>query len=283
MDTQFEKRGYLLEDFRLFHLRSKGVENVDFHYHDFHKLVLILSGGGSYVVEGRRYLLEPGDTVLISRGSIHRPELGSGSIYERMIIYISDAYLKSHCVDNWDPSLLFTSGKSHVLRLNADDFKNIRDDLNVLEQELSMDTPDAILMSRCHLMCILLSLYRIMSGNNRALPAEPGDEKILAILRYLNDHVTEDIRIEELSEKFYISKFHMMRRFRQEAGMPIHAYLNDKRLFLARDMIAKGISATEACYQSGFHSYSAFSRAYQKRFQVTPTGRISLYTGEIND
>ena len=40
METTFEKRGYLLEDFRLFHLRSDGVEDVDFHYHDFHKIII---------------------------------------------------------------------------------------------------------------------------------------------------------------------------------------------------------------------------------------------------
>ena len=102
-------------------------------------------------------------------------------------------------------------------------------------------------------------------------------------MRYLDEHLTEDISIDHLSDQFYLSKYHMMRRFKEVAGMPIHAYLSDKRLFMARDLIGKGVSATEACYQCGFHSYSSFSRAYQKRFQVTPTGRSSLYTGEVDD
>jgi len=285
MDAIIEKRGYLLEDFRLFHLRSGGINDVDFHYHDFHKIVLILSGGGAYVVEGRRYLLQPGDVVLVSRGSIHRPEIGKGSFYERAIFYISDAYLKAHTIEHWNPSVLFTDCESHVLRMNAEDLEAFCRDLNMLEKELDSNTPEAVLMSRCRFMCMLLSLYRLSSGARHVhtLPAEPGDEKVIAMIHYLNDHLTEDISIDKLSEQFYISKFHMMRRFRQEAGMPIHAYLNDKRLFMARDLISRGMSATEACYQSGFKSYSSFSRAYQKRFHVTPTGRISLYTGEVND
>lgn len=285
METTFEKRGYLLEDFRLFHLRSDGMDDVDFHYHDFHKLVLILSGGGAYVVEGRRYLLQPGDIVLVGRGCIHRPEIGTGAAYERVIVYVSDAYLQSHTIHNWNPSVLFSECNGHVLRLKTEDFAAMRSEFATLERELGTPSPDAILMSRCHFMCILLSIYRhtIGEGSSVTLPAEPGDSKILAILHYLNDHITEDISIDQLSERFFISKFHMMRRFRQEAGMPIHAYLSDKRLFLARDLIAHGMSATEACYQSGFRSYSSFSRAYQKRFHVTPTGRISLYTGEVKD
>ena len=285
MEAIIEKRGYLLEDFRLFHLRSSGVEDVDFHYHDFHKLVLVMSGSGAYVVEGRRYLLQPGDVVLVSRGSIHRPEIGRGSSYERAIFYISDDYLKGHAIGQWDPSVLFSESNSHVLRLTHEVHEALCRDLFLLESELESAAPESVLMSRCRFMCMLLTLYRMTVGSHQTtpLPAEPGDEKVIAIIHYLNDHITEDISIDCLSEIFYISKYHMMRRFRQEAGMPIHAYLNDKRLFMARDLIGKGISATEACYQSGFKSYSAFSRAYQKRFLVTPTGRVSLYTGEVND
>jgi len=34
--------------------------------------------------------------------------------------------------------------------------------------------------------------------------------------------------------------------------------------------------ATEACYRSGFRSYSSFTRAYGRHFGTTPTGRADL-------
>ena len=57
--TDYEKRGYLLENFRLFHLRTQGDSPVNYHYHEFCKLVLLVSGTGSYTVGDRRYLLQP--------------------------------------------------------------------------------------------------------------------------------------------------------------------------------------------------------------------------------
>jgi AraC-like DNA-binding protein len=33
------------------------------------------------------------------------------------------------------------------------------------------------------------------------------------------------------------------------------------------------MSATDACFRSGWRSYSSFTRAYGKRFGSTPTGR----------
>ena len=40
----YEKRGYLREDFRLFHLTASMTETVGWHYHAFHKLCVYLGG-----------------------------------------------------------------------------------------------------------------------------------------------------------------------------------------------------------------------------------------------
>ena len=41
----------------------------------------------------------------------------------------------------------------------------------------------------------------------------------------------------------------------------------------ARDLMNRGVSATEACSKAGFNSYCTFCRAYNKRFGMSPTGR----------
>ena len=92
------KRGYLLENFRLFHLRTENPTAVDYHYHDFCKMILIVSGGGSYFVDGHRYLLQSGDIILLGSNSVHRPELDASPVYERIIIYISPEFLKKSIV-----------------------------------------------------------------------------------------------------------------------------------------------------------------------------------------
>ena len=91
---EYEKRGYLLENFRLFHLYTQSGTRVDYHYHEFCKLLLLISGRGGYMVDGQRYLLQPGDVVLVGSRCVHRPELEDGSPYERIIIYISPEFLQ---------------------------------------------------------------------------------------------------------------------------------------------------------------------------------------------
>ena len=55
--TDYERRGYLHEDFRLFHLSSALAEDTACHYHEIHKLVFFLAGRGNYIVEGRTHEL----------------------------------------------------------------------------------------------------------------------------------------------------------------------------------------------------------------------------------
>jgi AraC-like DNA-binding protein len=91
---------------------------------------------------------------------------------------------------------------------------------------------------------------------------------------YLDRHLQEDLDADQLAERFFVSKFHMMRIFKAQTGFTIHNYLMQRRLLAARNLIEKGMRATEACYRCGFRSYSSFTRAYSKHFGTTPTGRI---------
>lgn len=272
MENAHEKRGYLLEDFRLFHLRDDRGTQVEYHYHEFHKLILLISGSGVYTVEGKRYQLRPGDVVLIGSHSVHKPDFAPGQPYERVILYIDPAFLQAHSNDSWSLEGAFSGEKGHVLRLGeGNPFYGL---LEELEQELSGQAGGWEIAARGLLLRLCVALGRTLEGDVlRPRPMEPKNRRIQEILSYLDEHLEESISIEELAQRFYVSKYHMMRLFRQETGTTIHGYLTDKRLLWAREQISQGIPAAQACFQSGFQSYSAFSRAYGKRFGMTPMGR----------
>ena len=94
MDT-YEKSGYLKENFQYFHLHTRKMQEFQYHYHDFHKVLFFLRGDVTYHIEGRMFRLLPGDVVLIPAGEIHKPVLNSAQIYERIILYLSPEFLIS--------------------------------------------------------------------------------------------------------------------------------------------------------------------------------------------
>ena len=275
MQDTYEQRGYLLDDFRLFHLNDAQGTKVDYHYHDFCKLLLLRSGGGGYMVNGQRYTLEPGDMVLVGSHTIHRPEFEPGVPYERIILYISPEFLAKFRLPDCDLEECFSGAAGHILRPSQQRQQLYAALCTRLEQELAGSGYGRQVLGTALLLQILTEIGRDLHSPEVEMPKPQTSEnsRILDILRYIDAHLAEDLTIDALSEQFYISKFHMMRLFRQEVGQTIHNYLCDRRLIHARDLINQGLSATESCFRSGFRSYSSFTRAYGKRFGTTPTGR----------
>lgn len=275
MITQYQSRGYLLDDYRLFHLNDAQGTKTEYHYHEFYKILLLFSGSGGYMVEGQRYSLESGDIVLIGSHCVHRPEFEPGTAYERIIIYISPEFLRLHSCAECDLLDCFSGDRGHVLRLDEKERSMLFTLCRQLEQEMSRDEYGRVILCNGLLLHLLVDIGRLRRSEDTTMPSPvlPGNSRVQDIQRYIDAHLTEDLTIDHLSERFYISKYHMMRMFRQETGQSIHNYLSDRRLLHARDLISSGMSATESCFRSGFRSYSSFTRSYAKRFGTTPTGR----------
>lgn len=274
--AEYEKRGYLLENFRLFHLRTQQDNKINYHYHEFCKLVMLVSGRGFYTVDGQRYLLQPGDTVIVGSRSVHCPEIERSSVYERIIIYISPEYLLKESSGDCDLMDIFSGQYGHVLRPGESSRAKLFAMAADMEKELSSGGYGREVLSGAALLRLLVQIgkYQHREDTQNPRPVNPENPRVKAMMRYLDENLSEDLDIDALADTFYVSKYHMMRQFHRETGLTIYNYLTQRRLLHARELIERGIRATEACYRSGFRSYSSFTRAYSKHFGTTPTGRM---------
>ena len=266
----YEKRGYLNEPFRLFHLADDKHEKIPYHYHSFHKIIILLAGRAGYAIEGERYALQPGDYVLVGRGSIHKPIVEQNDFYERAILYISPEYLQQLSTPDCDLERCFRQAQEefrYVYHAGAD---RIRELFSLLEQVQQEGTFGAALLRQALFTQLMVEVNRL-SLTGGTVSAADGDSKIISILQYLNAHLTEPLTIDELAARFYISKYHMMRRFRDETGYTIHNYITEKRLLLAQQLLEQGLPLGETALRCGYQEYSTFSRAYKKQFGRGPS------------
>lgn len=270
MEQNYVQRGYLHEDFRLFHLRGAMEESVDWHYHTFHKIIEFLGGESGYGVEGKQYLLQPGDLVLVPQGCIHRPEAEPNAPYERRILYLSPEFLR-RAGGSCDLAACFDRAREEFRFVVHPTDGTGGAQLDALEHAEREDAFGRELLAQSLLFQFLIGLNRAMADDllQYAKPAAY-DRKIEAILRYLSEHLTEPVSIDDLAARFFVSKYHMMRQFRAQTGYTIHGYLTGKRLMFARAMIAAGTPVLQASEESGFGDYSAFLRAYRKQFGAAP-------------
>lgn len=273
MDS-YEKRGYLNQEFRLFHLTEPILEEVGYHYHDFDKVIILLKGSVDYIIEGRSYHLKPRDIILVRHHAIHRPVLCEGCDYERIIVYMSPSFIRSYKTDSCDLEQCFLDAKKHgsdVLQLPSLRSDPLLHSIARLEEACLDNGYAKELYCRLLFLEFCIHLNRA-SGDEKLnyLNTSPSSEKVLEIMRFLHDNLTADLSIDDLASRFYLSRYHMMRLFKEKTGYTITGYISEKRLLLAKELLQKGIAVTDVCYQSGFKNYPAFLRAYKKMFWETP-------------
>lgn len=272
---EYEQLGYLNEDFKMFHIVDHGTNDIAFHYHNFHKILICLDGDLSYCIEGRTYQLEKNDIVFVSAGEVHRPIAHSNHIYDRIIIYVSKDYLSKHKSGNDDLSLCLQQAhekQSHVLRIPSFNNGKLGNIMRDLENALKEDDFANDLYRNLLFLEFMVQLNRAAQKNAvEYLSTTSSNDKVVAIIDYLNKNLTKEISIDSLADQFYISRYYLMHSFKEATGYTIGNYITTKRLLLAKELIHQGMAVTDACYESGFHSYSTFSRAYKKTFGFSPT------------
>jgi AraC-like DNA-binding protein len=270
----FDKLGYLNDDFRIFHNIDDKKKEFDFHYHDFNKIMIFLRGNINYSIEGRNYLLKPYDIVLVNAGEIHKPSFLEESTYERVIIYVSPEFIRSYKEKDYDLNYCFERAKkehSNVLRIHSMDKSKLYQVCLELEHSLHNNDFANELYQKILFLEFMIQLNRTAISNRiNYQDSDMANTKLLEILDYINDHLIEDMTIDKLAAKFYLNRYYLMHFFKEGTGYTIGNYITEKRLLLAKSLVQKGSSITEACFESGFKNYSTFSRAFKKAFNTVP-------------
>lgn len=274
--SDYAKAGYLNCDFKMFHLKDRKQDTFDLHYHDFNKILIFLQGDVTYSVEGKNYELKPYDLVLIRTGELHRPVIHSQDMYERIIIYISPQFIAQYSTPEYDLEQCFQmagEASTHVLRIPSLKSSPLFQTVKTIEATYQHPEEYAQeLNQRLLFLQLMIHLNRAALHNDlEFMETSAANAKVVECLNYINEHLRENITMDDLAKEFYMSKFHLMHCFKNETGSTIGSYLAMKRLLLAKDYIQDGMTVTQACYECGFHNYSTFFRAWTKAFGSTPT------------
>ena len=265
-----EKTGYLEQDFRLFHIKDQTKREFSYHYHDFHKVIIFLSGKAAYHIEGKSYYLKPWDILLVNRHAIHKPEIDFSVPYERFVLWIRDDIKSTELLRCFQKAI---DRSYKLIRLVSDSQEKLKQLLYELEAALKDEKFGSELLGSALFTQFMVYVNRIFLEKQYIYDARSysSDSQIEELLRYINHNLTEDLSIETLARKYYLSKYHMMRKFKEETGYTIHNYIISKRLLLARTKISKGTTIVKAAQLSGFSDYTTFSRAYKKQFGTAPS------------
>lgn len=97
-------------------------------------------------------------------------------------------------------------------------------------------------------------------------------DPIEQIKRYMDQHYDEPISLRSLAEDNHLSKEHVARKFKQAYGVTVGAYLTDKRMNEAKEMLGNHtVAIKDVAVLVGYEDVKYFSKVFRNKFGLTPS------------
>jgi AraC-like DNA-binding protein len=228
-------------------------QNFPLHRHDVFSLTLVRSGFETTLVRGKELLTPTGSVSLTPPGSFHaNPNRNNGS-YDFTTFYLSPDFLT-----------YLNNGKTLVSQAAVIIDKPAF--FSALQQwSMEQQTPES-------LAAILYDgvITTLRSGMPEEEVQKEENDKLAAVLHYLEANLSEKMTLEMLAKSVDFSPHHFLRWFRSMKGITPMQYVNLRRIEKARTALAEGTPLVEVAHALGFYDQSHFHRFFLRYVGVTP-------------
>jgi AraC family transcriptional regulator len=148
--------------------------------------------------------------------------------------------------------------------------------IKIFIKESTMNSPERRIMLQNLSHTIAILIFRdIKKESNLFLLGKPFNAvtiKIKKVVDYIKENYQKECSLEELSEIAGISRFYLIRAFKDYLGKTPYDYLLDIRIENAKQLLTKGnMSITDICHECGFNNMSHFIRTFKKKAGITPS------------
>ena len=235
------------------------------HYHNYYELYFLESGERYHMLQDDRYVMHPGELILFSPYILHRSYGDENIPFLRLVLYfhrdeiecqqLKDALDSGNGMYRPDPRMW------HILR-------------QFLETLLyDQDNSSELAKAYRHTVLNML-LFSIVFQVQRQNPARREDSyRISQIISYIHSHYQDDICLEALAQRFYISPYYLCREFKRHTSSTIIQYVNITRVMNAqRKFMETDKNITEICNESGFSNLTHFNLVFKSVTGMTPSG-----------
>jgi len=259
----------LRQDFQLSHNRDPYFRTMEFHAHDFLELYYFLDGSVTYYIEDQVYDLCPGDLLIIPAGKMHRPVIANEhAAYERMVLWITPQYLQGidSPAGDLQKNLQKVGEHGYCVPFRGDETVFVTALLKKLLYMQKNDTDPKFCAGAVELyLWTIFRSYGVIDTTHRN-----ETQVIPQVIRYITEHFSEPLTLEDIAAEFFVSKSYLNRHFKAYTNSTVYAYIMALRLTHARRMLREGIPAVEAGRECGFSDYSTFYKAFKTQTGLSP-------------
>ncbi len=257
-----ENYSYQTEEFIITRILSSESANSTYNLHNhenFCEILFFINGDSSFLVEGTEYPLSQGDFIIARPDEMHRVIHHSSSLYERIVINFACDFFKDNGCEEYE-GVFFNRAAGSANLYRAPFARHAVEAVYRLSEYCEEKAPLPLIKGV--LIELLRALYKCEKD---AAEGNVTSVRLREIILFINDNLTSPLSLDTISEKFFISKYHLCRLFKEQTGLTVGKYITKKRLLLAETLHSSGLSLTEAALGAGFGDYSSFWHARSKQ------------------
>lgn len=265
LSTKLIETGGLMIDYRheatpIFIDDKNGIEDV--HFHNYCELYYNISGNVKFMVENHIYNITNGDIIITKPNEFHQCLFNKSCIHEHICIWFDTTTISPIL----SPFLNRKLGEQNIVVLPPEkkelflqlclEFEQIKDDRS---QQIKL------LSNILQIIALIEEYVKEEDTKKVFLP-----ELVYKSLNFINKNFNKITSIKQVADKFFVSQSTLDRNFKTYLKISPKRYMEIKKILYAKQLLEKGKSVTDACFESGFNECSHFISIFKKHFKTTP-------------
>lgn len=247
---------------------------VPIHWHPEMEFTMIVEGSADYSIDFCDYHVSKGDFICIQPNLLHAAKIMSkGSLLSDSFVFHLNLLGSSSadlCTLQYLTPILEGSLKlPHVISPHHPSYPELRRFFTLLTGCCSKKLPGYELEVKA-LLFHLLSILNNCAETHHTKSDSTHSERLKGVFRYLHDHYTEDITVEDAARICHITPSHFMHYFKEKSGTTFNRYLNQYRLNQSALLLTQGTPVSEAAFSCGFNNLPYFYKRFREYYHMTP-------------
>lgn len=231
------------------------------HTHSFTEFFYIIAGQGRFLIEGISWRVKSDDLIVINPNVMHTEFNDGEEDLEYIALGIDGLFFQTEDGRN-SPCSLYN-------------LKNYRTDLlfymKTIIQELHQRNSGYQEICQHLINTFMLFILRYTKVNITAATSDRTSRECKFIEQYLDEHFSENITLETLSNLTYMNKYYIVHAFKKYKGISPISYLINRRIAEAKRLLeTTNYSVSKVAQSIGFSSQSYFSQVFRKELGLTP-------------
>lgn len=229
--------------------------------YDCNRFLYVRSGKGRLWALGKELELVPGTLCILLAGTPHRVAVDPGEVLNIQWCHFHASYGDRDIYRTLNlPISVWVENKSAVSQL-----------FDRLIQELKKDQLTSRLRVKA-IMLELVSMYleELPKGIGKVYPTQEL-QKIDTVLQYIDEHMAENITVEELARQVYLHPNYFIVFFKAMLGYSPIQYVNHRRMETAKALLLQPeCNVSDVAARVGMQIYY-FSRMFKAHTGLTPS------------